>query len=85
MTVYLFCLVFVSATCLDFCAANYIMAVEGRSAWKASVWSTLQWFSSAVGFVVAIKVSLWALPAEVLGLATGSYLSVWRAGSKLKQ
>lgn len=84
MSVWLFLTVFVSAACLDFCCSNYIMAVEARKAYRAALWSSLQWLAGIVGFLVAVKVSLWALPAEVSGLACGTLLSVRRADDKVK-
>lgn len=75
----LFLAVFVSAASLDFCHANYVMAVGSRRPWKAAGWSVLQWCSGMVCFVVALKVTLWVLPAEALGLATGTLISVKRA------
>lgn len=78
MSAELFLLVFIGATCVDYCHANYNMAVEKRDALRASGWSILQWCGSLIGFVVAVKVSLWALPAEAAGLALGTYLAVRR-------
>jgi len=83
MSVWLFLVVFVSATCLDYCHGNYIMAVEDRKAYHAALWSSLQWCAGVVGFLVAVKVSLWALPAEVAGLAVGTVLSIKRADDKV--
>lgn len=79
MSILLFITVFISAVLLDFCHARYIMAVESRAAGMAALWSSLQWCSGVVGFLVAVKVSLWALPAEAVGLALGTWLSVRRA------
>jgi hypothetical protein len=83
MSIWLFLVVFVSATCLDYCHGNYIMAVEKREAWYAALWSSLQWCAGVIGFLVAVKISLWALPAEVLGLTVGTVLSVRRASVKV--
>ncbi len=41
---------------------------------KASLWSVGQWSAASVGFVVAVKVSMWYLPFEAAGLAIGTYL-----------
>lgn len=79
MSADLFLLVFISATLLDYCHGQYIVSVEARAAGRAALWSSLQWLAGLVGFLVAVKVSLWALPAEVAGLALGTWLSVRRA------
>lgn len=75
----LFLLVFVSATMLDFCHGSYIIAVGKRLPYRAAGWSILTWCSGLVGFLVAVKVTLWVLPAEALGTALGTVLSVKRA------
>ena len=78
----LFPLVFLATASLDFCHAQYVMAVEKLS-YKAPLWSVAQWCCGLLGFLVALKVTLWVLPAEALGLATGSMLAIWRAKGTL--
>jgi hypothetical protein len=80
---WLFLLVFVSAASLDYCHSRYIMAVQQRWAWRAAGWSMLGWCSGIVGFFVAVKVTMWVLPAEALGLGAGTLLSVKRAKLKI--
>lgn len=38
----------------------------------AARWSVAQWGAAAVGFVVAVRVSMWLLPFEGLGLYLGT-------------
>lgn len=40
----------------------------------ASRWSVVQWGAATVGFVVAVKVSIWFVPFEGLGLKLGTLL-----------
>lgn len=84
MTLFLGLLVFCSAACLDFCHANYVMAVDDLSEVRTAFWSSLQWLAGLVGFVIAVKVTLWVLPAEVAGLALGSVLAIRRRKRTLK-
>lgn len=41
---------------------------------QAALWSVGQWSAASVGFVVAVKVSIWYLPFEAAGLAAGTLL-----------
>lgn len=59
---------------LDFCHARYTRAMIAGKALQASLWSVGQWTAASVGFVVAVKVSMWYLPFEGLGLFLGSYI-----------
>lgn len=68
--------VFLSSAAIDFAHAKYAYAREAGLRWRAAAWSTAQWSASAIGFVVAIKVSFWLLPCEALGLAVGTLLAV---------
>ena len=79
MTSLLAALVFWSAVGIDYCATSYIRAVQADDVVKAMLWSVCQWSCSLVGFLVAVKVTLWMLPVEAAGLALGTYLSMRRS------
>lgn len=65
-------LVFCAMAMVDFAHTRYVQAVHDRDAELAARWSVVQWGSSIVGFVVAVKVSMWALPFEAAGLYYGT-------------
>lgn len=66
-----------AATCaLDFAHTRYVMAVHERNRHRAALWSVVQWSAATIGFVVAIKVSLYLLPFEAAGLYLGTLLAV---------
>ncbi len=71
-------LVFVASVAIDFCHAWYVDAVVALNGPRAGLASAAQWLAGTVGFVVAIKVSLWLLPFECLGLYVGTRLAVYR-------
>lgn len=74
--------VFVSSACIDFANTRYVRAVGDDEANKAALWSILQWVSSLVGFLVAVKITLWMLPVEMLGLYVGTLVSMRTRGNK---
>lgn len=41
---------------------------------RASAWSVIQWGAASVAFLVNVKVSMWYLPFEGLGLALGTLI-----------
>lgn len=45
----------------------------------AGRWSVLQWSAASVGFVVAVRISVWYLPFEGIGLLLGTLLGGTRA------
>lgn len=74
-------LVTVTMAGVDFCLARYTRAMlEGR-VMHAAFWSVGQWSAATVGFVVAVKLSIWYLPFEGLGLFLGTLLG----GKRLEQ
>lgn len=68
--------VFVSAALIDLANSRYVLAVTTLAPHRAARWSVLQWAASLVGFLVAVKMTLWMLPVEMLGLYTGTWLSL---------
>lgn len=76
MIVLLAIAVFFSAAFLDFCNTRYVMAVANNDAHRAGLWSVLQWTSSLLGFLIVVKVTMWLLPIEALGLYFGTWLSM---------
>ncbi len=85
MTVFLAILVFISAAGIDWCAARYTMAVGRSDAHRAALWSCGQWLAGTVGFLIVVKVSMWLLPVEGLGLYIGTRLAMRQTPSKVKQ
>lgn len=75
-TVLLGVVVFFSAAMIDFANTRYVQAVGERRAYVAARWSVLQWLSSLVGFIIAVKITLWMLPIEALGLYAGTLWSM---------
>lgn len=78
LTTALCLLVFASSTLIDFAHARCVVAIGDAAAHRASRWSVLQWGGATVGFLVAVKVTLWALPFEAAGLYLGTFLAVRR-------
>lgn len=71
--------VFLSSACIDVANTHYVLAVTALAPHRAARWSVLQWAASLVGFLVAVKVTLWMLPVEMLGLYAGTLLSLsWK-------
>lgn len=68
--------IFLAAASIDYAHALYVRAVIERRRRSAAIWTVLQWSASTVGFVVAVKVSLWYLPLEAAGLVTGTLLAI---------
>ncbi len=75
--------VFVASAFLDYSATRYVQAVGEREPHRAARWSVLQWSASLIGFLVAIKHSLWILPVEAAGLYAGAWLSLRKQRSKV--
>lgn len=59
---------------VDYCLARYTRAMIAGHTLKAALWSVGQWSAASVGFVVAVKISIWYLPFEALGLFLGTLL-----------
>ncbi len=81
-TILLGILVFVSAMAIDWANTRYVISVGERAVHKAALWSVAQWMASLVGFVVALKITLWMLPIEAAGLYAGTVLSLRNAKIK---
>ncbi len=80
MIVLLGIVVFFSAMGIDWANTRYVMEVARGRAHKAAFWSVMQWTSSLVGFLIAVKLTLWLLPVECAGLYVGTWLSMRNAG-----
>lgn len=76
-------LVFVSAVGIDWTGTKYVLAVGQGERHRAAAWSVCQWMAGLVGFLVAIKVTLWLLPVEAFGLYLGTWLSMRGASAKV--
>lgn len=80
--IWLALLVFCSAAMIDAANSQYVLAVQRGEAHRAGLWSCAQWAASLVGFLVVVKVTLWMLPAECLGLYAGCRISLRAKVSK---
>lgn len=78
MSVLLAILVTLTMGALDYCHARYTRAMMDGHTIAASFWSVGQWSAASVGFVVAVKVSMWYLPFEAIGLFVGTLLGARR-------
>ncbi len=67
-------LITASTICVDFAAARWSLAVRDGRRWAAGRWSVAQWAATSAGFVLVVKVNIWLLPFEAVGLFIGS---VW--------
>lgn len=65
---------------VDFAHARYALAMmrfrqgDARALHIAARWSVMQWGAASIGFIVSVKVSMWLLPFEGLGLYLGTVL-----------
>jgi hypothetical protein len=72
-------LVFVASVGIAFAHARYANARDDLRPLAAATWDVVSWGAAVIGFIVAIKLSLWALPFEAAGLFVGTYAVVVRA------
>lgn len=63
-----------SMTAVDFAHARYVRALLERRGPVAAAWSVAQWAAASVGFVLAVRVTMWLLPFEGVGLGLGTWL-----------
>lgn len=82
LTIVIGIVVFFSAVGIDFANTRYVQAVGDKDPHRAARWSVLQWVSSLVGFIVAVKITLWMLPVEMLGLYVGTWWSMRNSRNK---
>jgi len=74
-----------SMATLDYAHARYAVAMidfrASRRRWnlRAGLWSLVQWSAGAVAFYVNVRVSMWFLPFEGLGLLLGTLLGSARS------
>lgn len=68
--------VLVSSAAIDYAHARYVQALGAGRRHGAARWSVVQWAAASVGFVIAVKVSVWLLPFEAAGLYLGTLLAV---------
>ena len=69
--------VFVSSAVIDYCHAHYVSAFVDGS-YLAMCWTAAQAAAGSVGFILAVKVTMWFLPFELAGLATGTGFAIRR-------
>jgi hypothetical protein len=68
----------VTMACVDYAHARYNHALADArrgvvgAEHRAGCWSVGAWIPATICFVVAVKVSLWMLPFETIGLYVGS-------------
>lgn len=81
MQVLIAILVTASMAGVDFCHARYVREMMDGRVYHAGFWSVGQWSAASIGFVVAVKISMWYLPFEAVGLFLGTILG----GRRVKQ
>lgn len=77
ITALLVLLSFASAAAIDFAEARYVREVGDRRGHEAGCWSTAIWALGSLGFIAAVKWSLWLMLPEGLGFYVGTRLAVW--------
>lgn len=77
LTALLMLLVFVSAVAWDFAIANYNLALKDLKGHAAGLWSIAAYIVGAIGFVLAVKVTLWIMVPEAIGMYIGTRLAIW--------
>jgi len=92
MNIFIALLVTVAMAAVDFCQSQYTNAITRKmddkprpDTLKAMFWSVGQWGAATVGFVVAVKLSMWYLPFEAAGLALGTFLGARRLEKQVPQ
>lgn len=78
MSVLLAILVTLTMIGVDYCHARYTRAMMAGRVLPSALWSVGQWCAATAGFVIAVKVSMWYLPFEALGLFIGTVLGAQR-------
>lgn len=68
--------VLVSSAAIDYTHVRYAAARDAGQRWCAAHWSAAQWAAASISFLVAVKVSVWLLPFEALGLWLGTFVAV---------
>lgn len=76
ITFLLVLLSFTSAVAIDFAEARYVRAIGDGRAHLAARWSVAIWALGSLGFVAAVKWSLWLMLPEGLGFYAGTMLAV---------
>jgi O-antigen/teichoic acid export membrane protein len=71
-------LVTISTMAVDFAHARYVAELVSGRAHAAARWSAGQGAAATIGFVLAVKVSMWLVPFEILGLYLGTWLGAKR-------
>lgn len=74
--------IFAASAAIDYANAKYVLAVGERQRHRAARWSVAQWAAGLFGFIVAVKFTLWLLPAEALGMYVGTFISVKPTGER---
>lgn len=69
-------LTFASALTYDWVEASYVRAVADLEPHRAARMSVAMYGVGCVGFFVTLKISLWYMGPEILGLYAGSLLAV---------
>ena len=83
MNVFIAILVTATMAGVDYCHARYVCALLENRIYRAALWSVGQWMAASVGFVVAVKISMWYLPFEAAGLFFGTLLGARRKREQL--
>lgn len=74
--VLLFLAILAASASIDYAGVQHVLAVGEGDRHRAARWSVAQWAAGLLGFIVAMKLTLWLLPAEAIGLYLGTFVSV---------
>ncbi len=69
-------LVFAATAGIHIAAAFVTRAIVDYQ-YRAALWDLAQWSCAVIGFVTAVKVSLWYLVPEGIGVLAGGLFGVW--------
>lgn len=75
-------LVFLLAAVLDIADTQHKIAIEHRDAHAAARWSVAMYLLGLVGLVGLLRVSLWLVVPEAVGLYLGSVFAIRRQAQR---
>lgn len=74
-------LVFCTSVGIAYAHARYAKARDELRPVASACWDVASWAAASVGFIVAVKLSLWSLPFEAAGLFAGTVFVVRRSAA----
>ena len=76
---------FVCAALIDFAYARQTIATTNGRALVSANWRALSYSLGCFGWLVAVKIGVWLLPFELVGLYMGTLLGVGRTAGERSQ